>query len=88
MLCKNLAATPATCGVAIEVPLIVLVAVSLVFQDDRMLEPGAKISTTLPKLENDERASELVLDPTVIASATRAGEELDAFVFELPAAIA
>jgi hypothetical protein len=88
LLCKNLAATPATCGVAIEVPLIVLVAVSLVFQDDRMLEPGAKISTTLPKLENDERASELVLDPTVIASATRAGEELEAFVFELPAAIA
>ena len=30
------AAAPATCGVAIDVPLIVLVAVSLVFQADVM----------------------------------------------------
>ena len=83
------AATPATCGVAIDVPLIVLVAVSLVAHADVMLEPGAKMSTTLPKFENDDagvgaRASE----PTVIAAATRAGDELHAFAFELPAAIA
>ena len=51
------AAAPATCGVAIEVPLIVLVAVSLVFQAEVMLEPGAKRSTQVPKLENDARAS-------------------------------
>ena len=57
MACKNRAATPATCGDAIEVPLSVAVAVLLVNQADWMLEPGAKISTTLPKLENDERAS-------------------------------
>jgi len=43
-----------------------------------MLEPGAKISTTLPKLENDDRASVIVVAPTVIASATRAGEEFAA----------
>lgn len=42
------AAAPTTCGVAIEVPEMVLVAVSLVFQDDLMLEPGAKTSTRLP----------------------------------------
>lgn len=88
LLCRNLAATPATCGVAIDVPLSVAVAVSLVRHADMMLEPGAKISTTLPKFENDERASVLVEDPTVIAAATRAGEELDAFVFALPAATA
>ena len=49
LLCRNRAATPATCGDAIEVPLSVAVAVSLAFDADKMLEPGAKISTTLPK---------------------------------------
>src|SRR6266508_531530 len=39
------AATPATCGVAIEVPLMVLVAVSLVDQDEVMPTPGAKMSS-------------------------------------------
>lgn len=53
-----------------------------------MLEPGAKISTHVPKFENDERASVLVVDPTVIALATRAGEKLQAFALLLPAAIA
>jgi hypothetical protein len=46
--CRYRAATPATCGEAIDVPLRVAVAVSLVYQDERMLEPGAKMSTTLP----------------------------------------
>ena len=87
-VCRYRAATPATCGVAIEVPLIVLVAVSLVDHADVILDPGAKMSTTLPKFENDERASVLVLDPTVMAALTRAGDEFDAFVFELPAAMA
>jgi hypothetical protein len=57
------AATPATCGVAIDVPLMVLVAVSLVFHVEVMLEPGAKTSTQVPKFENDERASVVVVDP-------------------------
>lgn len=42
------AAAPTTCGVAIDVPLIVLVAVLLVYQDDVMLVPGAKMSTQVP----------------------------------------
>ena len=88
LLCRTRAATPATCGLAIDVPLKVAVAVSLVRQADTMLEPGAKISTTLPKFENDERASFIVEEPTVMAALTRAGEELEAFVFELPAATA
>ena len=82
------AAAPATCGVAIEVPLMVFVAVLLVLQAEVMLEPGAKMSRHVPKLENEERASLLVVEPTVLAAATRAGEELHALAFELPAAIA
>ena len=64
------------------------VAVSLVFQAEVMLEPGAKMSTQVPKLENEARASVLVVAPTVIAAATRAGEVLHALALELPAAIA
>src|SRR5918993_834538 len=82
---KNRAATPATCGDAIEVPEIVFIAVSLRCQDEVMLEPGAKISTHVPKFENDERASVLVVEPTVIALATRAGEKPQASVLTLPA---
>ena len=85
---RKSAATPATCGDAIEVPEIVLVAVSLVLHDEVMFEPGAKISKHVPKFENEERASVLVVDPTVIALATRAGEELQALALLFPAAIA
>src|SRR5215212_9582971 len=62
---RNNAATPATCGVAIDVPEMVLVAVSLVLQDDVMLLPGAKMSTHVPKFENEERASFIDTEPTV-----------------------
>src|ERR1044071_558116 len=82
------AATPATCGVAIEVPLIVFVAVSLVCHADVMLDPGANRSTHVPKFENDDRTSPLVELPTVSAWETRAGEELQASALLLPAAIA
>src|SRR5262245_3735022 len=71
-----------------EVPLIVLVAVLLVAQVDVMLDPGAKMSTQVPKLENDDRASVLVVEPTVMAAGTRAGDELQAFALEFPAATA
>ena len=71
---KKSAATPATCGDAIEVPEIVFVAVLLVAQAEVILEPGAKMSTHVPKFENEDRASELVVDPTVSALVTRAGE--------------
>jgi len=88
LFCRNRAATPATCGVAMDVPLIVLMAVLLVDHAEVMLDPGAKMSTTLPTLEKDDRASLIVLDPTVMASLTRAGDDVLAFAFELPAAIA
>lgn len=48
LACNASAATPATWGDAIEVPLMVLVAVVLPIQAEVMLEPGAKISTQLP----------------------------------------
>ena len=76
---RNSAATPTTCGVAIDVPEIVLVAVSLVFHDDVMLVPGAKMSTQVPKFEVEDRASLVVVFPTVIAFGTRAGDTLQAF---------
>ncbi len=68
------AATPATCGDAIDVPLMVAVAVLLSSHAEVMELPGAKISRQLPKFEYDARASEFVVAPTVIAVATRAGE--------------
>src|SRR4029079_10404889 len=76
---RNNAATPVTCGVAIDVPEIVFVAVSLVRHAEVMLLPGAKMSTQVRKFENDERASVIVVEPTVIAAAVRAGETLQAF---------
>ena len=42
------AEAPHTCGVAIDVPLIVFVAVVLEYHDDVMLTPGAKMSTHVP----------------------------------------
>jgi hypothetical protein len=56
------------------VPLIVFVAVSLVFHDEVTSWPGAKMSTHVPQLENEARASVLVVAPTVIASDVSAGE--------------
>src|SRR5688572_20749487 len=45
---RTSAAAPATCGAAIDVPLIVFVAVLLVCQAEVMLTPGAKMSTHEP----------------------------------------
>ncbi len=78
-----------TCGVAIDVPLMVFVAVLLVYQSEVMLEPGANRSRQEPKLEKLDRASELVVEPTVRAGPTRDGEPLQAFApLSLPAATA
>ena len=55
---------------------------------DRIPEPGAKRSKHVPKFENEERASLVVVEPTVIALAARAGDELQALALLLPAATA
>ena len=82
------AATPATCGEAIDVPLSVAVAVFEVAHAESIPLPGANRSRQVPKLENDDLASVEVVEPTVIAFAARAGDELHAFVLLLPAATA
>jgi len=48
LACRISAAAPATCGVAIDVPLIVFVALSDVCHDEVMLDPGAKRSRHVP----------------------------------------
>jgi hypothetical protein len=81
------------CGVAIDVPLIVRVAVLLVDQADVMPTPGANQSTQLPKFAHEAFWSLLIVALTVIAWLTRAGDVLHAFTawpsaFPFPAAIA
>jgi len=49
--CEIWAARPATCGHAIEVPEIILVALLLVNQEDVIDWPGAKMSTHDPAFE-------------------------------------
>ena len=80
------AATPATCGDAIEVPESVRVAMSEVWPAETMLEPGANTSRHVPKLENDDRSSLDVVEPTVIALGSPAGDVVHALTLELPAA--
>src|SRR5262245_3345316 len=46
------------------------------------------MSKQVPKFENEERASLVVVEPTVIAFAARAGDVLQAFALLLPAATA
>jgi len=72
--CRYSAAAPATCGDAMDVPLIVFVEVLLVYQAEVIELPGAKMSRQFPKLEYEALASVLVVAPTVTADAARAGE--------------
>jgi hypothetical protein len=57
-----------------DVPLMVFVAVLPVCHAEVMLEPGAKMSRQEPMFEKLDRASLLVVEPTVSALPTRAGE--------------
>ena len=82
------AAAPVTCGVAIDVPLIVFVAVFEPYQSDVMLTPGALMSTQEPKLENDANPSLISVAPTVRAEGSLDGELLHASAVLLPAATA
>ena len=83
---KYSAATPATCGDAIDVPDNDATRVVLPMNAEVMLWPGAKMSTQVPQLENDARESTDVDAATVIASGALAGDRKQAFVFSLPAA--
>ena len=83
---RRRATAPATCGEAIEVPDIVVVAVSLVWYADNVPTPGAQMSRQEPKLEKLAFASVMSVAPTVIADAARAGEKSHALLLEFPAA--
>jgi len=68
------AATPDTCGHAMEVPLKVVKAVSLAEDAEEIRDPGAKMSTQLPILLKPDRLSSLkVMDATVMACGIFAG---------------
>jgi len=82
------AAAPATWGEAIEVPLNVVVATSLVKNAEVMFVQGANRSRQLPKLEYEALASDRFEAPAVRAWGALAGEWLHASSPSLPAATA
>jgi len=71
---KYTAAIPATNGDAIDVPDMLAAAVVEPLYADEMLEPGAKMSRHVPKLEYDARESLDAVAPTVIADGALDGE--------------
>mmetsp|Transcript_31031 Transcript_31031/g.84128 ORF Transcript_31031/g.84128 Transcript_31031/m.84128 type:complete len:252 (-) Transcript_31031:236-991(-) len=75
---RRSAAMPATCGQAIEVPLMWRDPVLLSCCADSMYVPGAKMSTHSPSLLYQERVSVLAVAATVMALPTKAGECLQA----------
>ena len=90
---RYVATTPATCGVAIDVPLIVFVAVSPDPHAEVIETPGANTSTQLPKFAHEAFVSVPSVALTVTAAPTLAGELLQAFaanpkMLPFPAAIA
>src|SRR5688572_7416728 len=91
LACRYSADRPATCGAAMDVPLMVLVAAVLPIQAEVMFWPGAKTSTQAPKFENAARTSRpavIVVAATVVAVGVEAGDAAHAFRFSLPAATA
>ena len=86
---KYNAATPATCGAAMDVPLMVLIALSFVYHVDSISTPGANIETQPPKLLKEARRSLLSVAPTEITAdrvETDAGDVEQASTFSFPAA--
>jgi hypothetical protein len=85
------AATPATCGAAILVPLYDAYDgdtgdISPESTVDTTPNPGAATSTTEPKFENDARLPPAVVAATAITPAQFAGRVPDAAAFAFPAA--
>ena len=69
-----------------DVPLIVFNAVLLPIHGAVILLLGAKMSTHVPQLEKEDRTSVLVVEPTVIAVGSLAGDLSHASPLLLPAA--
>src|SRR5215211_4679159 len=83
---RTVAAAPATCGDAIDVPDMVAVAVSFAMPAETMSTPGAYRSVQVPKFDNDARRSLMSLAAVVMAVAARAGDVRQASRLKLPAA--
>src|SRR4030095_1508800 len=70
-LCFKIAQAPATCGVAIDVPL--KNPNSALGRDEKIDEPGAKRDKKDTEFEKDEIKSAFVVDPTLTAVEMHAG---------------
>jgi hypothetical protein len=81
---RSKAATPATCGVAMDVPLRLKLPVLVFAFAETMFFPGAKMSMHVPKLYALESSS--LVAPTVIALVAEAGVVEQASLPEFPAA--
>src|ERR1043165_43241 len=81
-----MATAPAACGAAIDVPLIVLTAVSLVSQSDRIDTPGAYQSTHGPRFDHAGASSLRSIAATVITCGRSAGDDAHAAPPSLPGA--
>lgn len=62
------------CGLAMLVPIKDLNAVEDSINDDIKADAGAYMSTHDPKLLNKDCSSEILMEPTVIAKGSKAGE--------------
>lgn len=80
------AAPPETWGAAMEVPLLVVWAVSELRLAERMSVPGAQMFVHSPKFEKWARLSRALMAPTVMALGTNGGVKSQASVLLLPAA--
>src|SRR5688572_20887908 len=86
LLCMYNAATPATCGLAAEVPPKSAMSTSLRWLSDRDPLPGANRSTQLPKFELAAFTSVVgTMFPTVMAWGVRAGDWVHALTVLFPA---
>ncbi len=73
--CLSSAHAPATCGAAMEVPL--KKANPPPGTDELMLSPGASNDKNDAELENEERVSDFVVDPTLTALEIHAGAPME-----------
>ena len=83
---SSIASAPATCGVAMLVPLHATKPAASPATALVIATPGACKSTHAPKLENDARSSALSVAPIVSALVLAAGVESHASASSLPAA--
>ena len=82
---RSALSTPLTRDAAIDVPLSVAVELFCGMYAATIADPGANRSLQVPKFEKLERVSVIVVDPTVIADGSRAGDWVHELVFKFPA---